>query len=145
MHLLGPCNPSRGPSLLIKPQASYKVAQVETRLGRSSPKLLIFYILPNHTVVIPSEVCEESSYGLGFFFLSSAIRLTRLGLPSLRVPLSIHGKLQPMNRSAFITTLKSPQLACKLTGNRAAPENCRGLLMPVKSRQITGITGPAAS
>jgi len=48
MKPLGPCNQSRGPSLLLKPHPFYKVAQVETRLESGTPNPTVFYALPRH-------------------------------------------------------------------------------------------------
>src|SRR6266852_443877 len=48
MKPLGPCNQSRGPSLLVKPQTFYKVAQVETQLESGTPNPPVFYALPSH-------------------------------------------------------------------------------------------------
>src|SRR5882724_6248544 len=48
MKPLGPCNQSRGPSLLLKPHSFYKVAQVETRLESGTPNPTVFYALPRH-------------------------------------------------------------------------------------------------
>src|SRR5258708_6594591 len=54
MKLLGPCNQSRGPRLLVKPQPFYKVAQVETRLESGTPNPLVFCALPSHH---PIAIC----------------------------------------------------------------------------------------